>query len=424
MKLRKWSGVGIGVGVLLLWSSCTPVMKPAATAINNGDPYEQLAVYAAVQELLREQYLDADAVGYDALTAGALKGMLGQLDHYSTYDTPEEFAMTMRELSGEQIGIGVVVAKAANEFIRVIAALPDTPAFEAGIRAGDEIFTIDGTNTAELNIDECMKLMRGEAGTEVTVEVYRNNDYDNPASYQLERRQFHRSSVPEHGTRMLTGDIGYIQIESFTEMTGLELDLALHTLQKNAGCAGLILDLRNNPGGMLDAAVEVCSRFIEPGELVVSVEGRTPDVLEKYHTRSKSTFFAGPVVILTNCFSASAAEIVAGSMHDLERAILVGETTFGKGTVQRIFPLPNGGAVRFSIAQYFTPSHRQIHGVGIPPDVELVLSSDEDSRLADQLMLDPNTPWEGGPERIPDPQLDLAVEVLTDRLHPQEPAPE
>ncbi len=392
----------------LALTSCAPFggNGPVPAGTIDDDAYRQLGIYAMAQELLREQYVDPSATGYDTLTANALKGMLEGLDPYSSYDSPEEFALTMCELQGEQIGIGAIVTKPEKAPLTVVATLPDTPAAEAGIRAGDRILAIDGTTTADCTLEDCLKQMRGEAESRIEVEIAGPADAgeEDPPPFRLltlTRKRFHRNSIPDGRVRMLTPEIGYLHIESFTEATGGELDAALDRLNLSENQA-LVVDLRNNPGGVVEAAVAVCGRFLAPDSPVVTLEAADGRVLSAHRTGEMPPRFTGRVVVLINGASASAAEIVAGALHDQGRAELVGSTSYGKGTVQRIFELPNGGALRFSVARYFTPAHRLIDGVGIEPDIPAELDIAIERKLADQLLRDP------APDDLPDPQLEAA----------------
>jgi carboxyl-terminal processing protease len=326
------------------------------------EAYDYLKTYADVIDIVKANYVDK--VKDRDLIYASIKGMLESLDPHSSFLTSEMYEDMQTEEKGQFGGIGVEVT-VEDGLPTVITAIEDTPAFKAGLKSGDYIVKIDGKLTRNMSMEDVVKLIRGRQGTPVTLTIMRRG-FDFPKDYQVTRDVIKVKSVKY---RMLDDKYGYVRITEFQERTGKDLDAAVKELQQSAkgGLKGILLDLRNNPGGLLDQAVEVSDKFISDG-LITYIEGRKPDEKVAF-TAHKKNDYTGPLVVLVNEGSASASEIVAGALQDSKRAIVVGTKTFGKGSVQTIIPLDDGSAVRLTTARYYTPSGRLIQADGINPDI-------------------------------------------------------
>jgi len=348
---------------------------------NNG--YLQISIFAKALELIRQDYVDENKTSYHDLIAAAMKGMLSSLDPHSQFMDPNDFRDMQDDTRSRFNGLGIEVSM-KNGLPTVVTAMEDTPAARAGILSGDQILRINGISTEKMDLQDAINILRGPAGAKVTLTLLR------PATkeirdYALQRAEIKIQSVK--GARLLdpelTGPfrIGYVRLIQFNEPTAEELSRALDDLQKQ-GMQALILDLRNNPGGLLNSAVDVCAQFLPPNTKVVSTQGRVASQQHEYSTsgiRKERPNF--PMVLLINEGSASGAEIVAGALKDLHRAVLVGETTFGKGSVQNVMQLPDGSAVRFTTAKYYTPSRQVIHGNGVTPNIRVAMTAEQERAL-------------------------------------------
>jgi carboxyl-terminal processing protease len=351
-----------------------------AVANDQDDPYPQLEVFTRVLERVRRDYVDGDKLTYRDLIQGALKGMLGTLDPHSEYMEPTKYNELKEDTEGEFSGVGIQVGFREG-YLSVIAPMEDTPAFAAGILPGDVIEKIDGYSTANITQTEAVRRLRGVPGSKVTLTVSRSS-WNEPRDIPLARADIRVYSVKDIDNRrqfpLDTDKMGYVRLTQFGEKTADELEDALAGMERQ-GLRGLVMDLRGNPGGLLEQAVLVCSKFLKDGQLVVSTEGRNPGSdSRRYADGSGRKRLNLPLVVLVNGSSASAAEIVTGCLKDLKRAVIVGETTFGKGSVQNILPLPNGSALRLTTAKYYTPSHQVIHEHGVTPDIVAPLREDEE----------------------------------------------
>lgn len=328
-------------------------------------PYRRLGVLSQVMAHIENSYVDA--VDEDRLIDGAIRGMVSSLDPHSSYLNPEEYALLESDTTGEFGGVGVEI-DARGDYLTVIAPIPGSPAARAGVRAGDEIVSIEGRDARGLDVDEAVRRMRGAPGTRVRV-VLQRRGVSEPIRLDLVREVVHVSSVE---SRMLPEGVGYVALKSFQDRASVEVDRALDALTREAGgtLRGLVLDLRNNPGGLLDEAVFVADEFLPEG-VIVSTRGRDGTAQDEARAHAAGTRPGFPIVVLVNEYSASAAEILAGALQDHRRATLVGTRTFGKGSVQTVIDLPDGGALKLTIARYFTPSGRSIQAQGIAPDVQV-----------------------------------------------------
>jgi len=328
---------------------------------SNSDTYRQLNLFGEVFEVVRQRYLvemsDQKLIEY------AIKGMLTSLDPHSRYLDPKEYEDTQVQTKGEFEGLGLDVTM-ENGLIKVVSPIDDTPAAKAGLQSGDIITHLDGKPVAGLTLEEAVDKMRGPVNTEIKLTIRRNDK--EPFDVSLKRDVIKLDSVRSRAE----GDIGYIRITSFNQQADPGLKKAVDKLKQSLGpkMKGLVLDLRNNPGGLLDQAVEVSDDFLDKGE-IVSTRGRTPEDAQRYNAEAGDITDGIPMVVLINGGSASASEIVAGALQDHHRAILLGTRTFGKGSVQTIIPLHGQGAMRLTTARYYTPSGRSIQARGIDPDI-------------------------------------------------------
>jgi carboxyl-terminal processing protease len=329
-----------------------------------------------VLETVKDYYVDERKADYNALTRAALRGMLSELDPHSEFLDAEAYSETEEELNNEFNGVGIQVEERDNHIV-VITTIADTPAERAGIRRGDRIVSIDGKAIDDPSTDKVVRLIRGEPGTPVKMVFFRPS-IDREVTYVLKRERIRLRSV--RNTQISTDGIGYTQITQFSERTGEEFDVALKELEKR-GMRALVLDLRNNPGGLLDAAMEVCDQFFAKGELIAYTQGRTKESREEFRAENNHERRTYPIAVLVNGGTASAAEIVSGALKDTKRAVIIGEKTFGKGSVQSIIEMQNGEGIRLTTARYYTPSGITIHEKGIQPQVELEMSPDDEARL-------------------------------------------
>src|SRR2546422_1912892 len=356
---------------------------PLAAAEDDDNGYSQIAIFAKAVQLLRQDYVDANKTSYHELITSAMKGMLASLDPHSQYMDPNDFRDMQEDTRSRFNGLGIEVSM-KNGLPTVVSPMEDTPAAKAGILSGDQILKINGTATDKMELQDAVNLLRGAPGQKVTLTLLRPSTKE-VKDYTLERVEIKVQSVK--GARLLdeelTGPfkIGYIRLIQFNEPTAEELSKALDELQKQ-GMQALILDLRNNPGGLLNSAVDVCAQFLSPNTKIVSTQGRVASQQHDYSTsgvkKERPNF---PMVLLVNEGSASGAEIVAGALKDLHRAVLVGETTFGKGSVQNVMQLPDGSAVRLTTAKYYTPSKQVIQGNGVTPNIRVAMTAEQERSL-------------------------------------------
>jgi carboxyl-terminal processing protease len=356
--------------------------QPAKSEEDNG--YAQISIFAKALELIRQDYVDDNKTSYHDLINAAMKGMLSSLDPHSQFMNPDDFRDMQDDTRSRFNGLGIEVSM-KNGLPTVIAAMEDTPAAKAGVLSGDQILRINGISTERMDLQDAINVLRGPAGAKITLTLLRPSTKE-IKEYTLQRAEIKIQSVK--GARLLdpefTGPfkIGYIRLVQFNEPTADELSKALDELQKQ-GMQALILDLRNNPGGLLNSAVDVCAQFLPPNTKVVSTQGRVASQQHDYSTSgAKKERPSFPMVVLINEGSASGAEIVAGALKDLHRAVLVGETTFGKGSVQNVMQLPDGSAVRFTTAKYYTPSKQVIQGNGVTPNILVAVTADQERSLS------------------------------------------
>ena len=357
--------VNLAVGARL-YSQETAVAEEKAA---QDSPYEMYTLFSKVVEQVRANYVDADKSTYKNLIYGALRGMLQSLDPHSQFMDEEAFTAMKEDTAGKFGGLGITIG-IKDDVLTVIAPMEDTPAFRAGLLSGDKIVEIGGDSTDGLALEDAVKKLRGDPGTKVKIKIFRPKT-QLMKDFELERAIINVPSIKD--TRVLDGEIGYVRMLQFGEDTADDLQKALAELEAQKVRA-LVLDLRSNPGGLLTAAVEVAQKFLHRGDLIVFTRGRDNRMEKSYRARARETFPDVPMVVLINGFSASASEIVAGALQDNKRAVLVGEKSFGKGSVQSVLPQEGGTAIRLTTAKYYTPSERVIHDVGIEPDVVVPMS--------------------------------------------------
>jgi len=334
-------------------------------------PYEMYTLFSKVVEQVRANYVDEDKSKYQDLIEGALQGMLQSLDPHSSFMDEESFTAMREDTAGKFGGLGITIG-IKDSILTVIAPMEDTPAFRAGLLSGDKIIEINDESTTDLSLSDAVKQLRGDPGTTVEIKIFRPKT-QLVKEIEIERAIINVPSIKDR--RMLDGDIGYVRMLQFGSDTADDLQAELDVLQKE-GAKAFVLDLRSNPGGLLTSAVEVAQKFLKRGQLIVFTRGRDNRMERSYRARARKTFPKVPMVVLINPYSASASEIVAGALQDNRRAILVGEKSFGKGSVQSVLPQDGGTAIRLTTAKYYTPSERVIHENGIEPDVVVPMSAE------------------------------------------------
>lgn len=392
--------VNLAIGAqIYLNSARVEAQKDSASA--------NLDLFSEVLQKVRTQYVDGSNLTYRELTYAALKGMVNKLDPHSEFLDPQAYQELQDDTEGQFGGLGLVVAE-KDGYVTVVMPMDDTPGSRAGIMSGDRIVKVGDRSVENVPVDDVVKILRGDPGTSVSITIQR------PPSSALKQFTLTRAIIQRPMVEDINGEqnyplgndnIGYVRITEFGDSTSDELEDALQKL-KDEGMKALVLDLRWNPGGLLDEAVGVCQKFLPRGRLVVSTEGR--ETVDKYYARGGGDELAGmPIVVLVNLDSASASEIVTGCLQDYHRAYVVGERTFGKGSVQTIFPLDDGSALKLTIAKYYTPSHRVIHQHGIMPDSVVPLTDAEEAALMVQRS-------RGGLAALPDEQVRSMVEKVQD----------
>lgn len=344
--------------------------------------YEEIRLLMRVMERVRQDYVDGEKITYSELIQAAMRGMLNTLDPHSEFMDSRKYTDLKNDTEGAFGGVGIVVGMRDN-LLTVISPMEDSPAYEAGIMAGDKIVKIEGRNTEKITLPEAVRKLRGEAGSDVSISILRKGG--DVKDFTLKRAIIKVDTVKDlNGQREFPVNedkIGYVRITQFGEHTTDEFRSALEKLDK-AGMQGLILDLRNNPGGLLDQAVKICDIFLKKDQLIVSTEGRSKHLKgEEYRASGRDEYPHVQIAILVNKWSASASEIVSGCLQDVGRAYIIGEQTFGKGSVQSIMPLENGQALRLTTAKYYTPSHKVIHEHGITPDSTVEMTEEEEKAL-------------------------------------------
>jgi carboxyl-terminal processing protease len=381
MKRRIiYSSVSVVLGLNLLFGAL--IYRNSAEAASEDDLYQNLELFSRVLERVRGDYVDGEGLSYSSLIRSALKGMLGSLDPHSEFMEPIKYDELRKDTEGAFGGVGIVVGL-RDGYLTVISPMADTPAMRAGVLSGDRIIKIEGRNSERVTLQEAVQRLRGKPGSDVNITVFRPGS-DTTKDVRLTRAIIKLQTVKDlkGGADFELGEdkVGYVWVTQFGEKTSDDLQRALDKMTEQ-NMEALILDLRGNPGGLLDQAVGVSEKFLERGQLVVSTQGRKREMRSERYARSKDPILDLPMVVLVNRGSASASEIVSGCLQDVKRAIIVGDQTFGKGSVQSILPLPDGSALRLTTAKYYTPSEKIIHEKGITPDIVVKITNEDQEAL-------------------------------------------
>ncbi len=376
--MRRRSATFAAVGAAFAAGVVVGPMVAALAQDSGGraETYRLLNLFGDVFERIRAEYVepvnDRDAI------ENAIQGMLSGLDPHSSYMNPRMYRDMQVQTRGEFGGLGIEVTQEGG-YIKVISPIDETPAARAGVKPGDLITHLNGNSVQGLSLQEAVEQMRGERGTSIRITI-RREGAERPIELSITRDVIRPQVVR---FRLEGGDIGYIRLTSFNEQTETGLRRAMQTLRQQAGnnLRGIVLDLRNNPGGLLDQAVQVSDDFLDQGE-IVSTRARRAEDAQRWNARSGDIAQGLPVVVLINSGSASASEIVAGALQDHRRAIVMGVKSFGKGSVQTVMPIPGNGAMRLTTARYYTPSGRSIQATGIEPDIEVLATREDQQQVA------------------------------------------
>ena len=344
--------------------------------------YEKIDLFSEVLETIKQEYVDE--IDQAEVMDSAINGVLQSLDPYSAYMSPKSFEGMQTDTKGEFGGLGIEIGMESG-VVKVIAPIDDTPAAKAGIKAGDYIVRINNEQVQGKSLTEAVELMRGPVGTEINLTVRRRNE-KKALEFKIKRAVIEVKSVEAK----IIGDekeIGYLRLKSFNENSDKQLLSYINNFEKNSKLNGYILDLRNNPGGLLTQAINITDFFLDDGE-IVSTKGRKINETRRFFSRKGDEISGKPLIVIINQGSASASEIVSGALKDHKRAIILGENTYGKGSVQSIIPLKNGGGIRLTISKYYLPSGKSISDVGVKPDIfveekgdDFRINSDTDNQL-------------------------------------------
>ena len=361
MKLFKL--INIFVFILIILS------KPSYSANDETTIYEKIDIFSDVLDKINKEYVDE--INQNEVMDAAINGVLQSLDPYSAYMSPETFESMRTETSGEFGGLGIEVSMEAG-VVKVISPLDESPAYEAGVKAGDYIVKINNHQVQGKTLSEAVDLMRGPVGSDIEITVRRRGERK-ALVFNITRKIIKIQSVK---SEKIDNNIGYIRLTAFNENSSAQVKKKIREFDKDKKINGYILDLRNNPGGLLSQAIKISDFFLSDGE-IVSTKSRKENENRKWFANTGDILNGKTLVVLINNGSASASEILAGALKDHKRAILVGETTYGKGSVQSIIPLKNNGAIRLTISKYYLPSGVSISEVGVDPDIEISEDSDE-----------------------------------------------
>ncbi len=386
-RLRSLALLGLFTGAAFLGGATWGARSSLATT-HDDSPYAVVGQLARVLVQVEKDYVDP--VDRTKLLTGAIKGMVEGLDPHSSYMTPEEYDAFANETEGQFGGLGIEVDMRGDK-LTVIAPIEGSPAARAGIHSGDHILSVDGEEIEHVALDKLIKRMRGPVGTHVKLYIRRAGVRD-PLVFDLVRAVVHLASV---SSRLLEGGVAYIRVKQFQEHTHEELLRAAIRLRQRGALTGVVLDLRSDPGGLVDQAAEVADEFLVGGTIYTT--RHRGEIVDEVKARSGGAFSALPVVVLVDEWTASASELVAGALQDQKRALVVGANTFGKGSVQSIFPLPGGAGMRLTTARYYTPNGRSLQAEGVHPDV-IIDSQEPDALLVHErdleghLAAEPNGP--------------------------------
>lgn len=407
-KIKIWFLIGVVIFTLITFRSYVPVYSKEKSEV---DIQKQIRLFTDAFILIKENYVEE--ISIKDLIYGALKGMVGALDSYSQFMEPEVAKLVKSDTAGEFGGLGIRITS-RDGYITVITPLPDTPAYRIGVMPGDKIVKIDGEDAKGILLRDAVKKLRGPKGTKVTISVAREDEEE-----LLEFTIIRDIIVPKKVYKKILDDnIGYLKLVEFTEDAPGKFKKALQEL-KQENIEGMVFDLRNNPGGLLSAAVEISGIFVKNGQLIVYTKGRRADQNREFKSKGEPLAGEIPLVVLINKGSASGSEIVAGCIKDLGRGIIIGEQSFGKASVQSIIDLQDTSSLRLTTAKYYTPGGVSIHDKGIKPDIVVSLTKEQRKKLASQqediLKLSEEEKKKREKEKIVDPQLERAHDVLVAR---------
>ncbi len=358
--------------LLILVFSSVLMFTSYSISATNEEMFKKIDLFGEVLEKIKEEYVDE--INQAEVMDSAINGVLQSLDPYSAYMSPELFNSMQTDTKGEFGGLGIEISMEAG-LVKVISPIDDTPAEKAGIKAGDFIIKINGTQVQGKTLLEAVKLMRGKVGSEIELTI-RRKKVKKALNFKLKREIIEVKSV-DHKIIQGKNEIGYVRLKSFNENTDKQFFKIIEDMEKKTYPKGYILDVRNNPGGLLSQVINITDFFLKSGEMIVSTKGRRVSETRKFFSRKIDGINGKPVIVLINNGSASASEILAGALKDHKRAILLGENSFGKGSVQSIIPLKNGGGMRLTISKYYLPSGKSISEVGVSPDIIVEESEDE-----------------------------------------------
>jgi carboxyl-terminal processing protease len=391
-------------GVALFTFALGFIVGFASQGKQSEDEYKYLRIFTDALRIVKENYVEQ--VSMKDIIYGALNGMTKSLDPFSSFFTPKQYESFRQETEGEFGGVGIEIGMEKGRPV-VISPIEGTPAFRAGIKAGDVILEVNGEDTSNMSLIDVVQRIRGKVGTKVQLTIYRKG-MEKPMKIELERALIKIESV-----RWTTlGDVGYIKLSQFNENVSVQVERALKELTSQK-VKGVILDLRNDPGGLLSEAVNVADLFLPEGRLVVYTRSRNGETQKYFARRKPAVPDELPVIVLINRGSASASEIVAGALQDYKRAVILGEKSFGKASVQNIIPLEDGSALKLTVAHYYTPLGRLIHNKGIVPDVQVAMDENQEEALQEairQKRLEGKNGLILLPEK--DPQLSKAIELI------------
>ena len=376
MKRVNWPIKFIIFGAFIIVYFLLTISVFAEEEKGNQNAYNKLKVFSEIISLIESNYVET--VKSDTMIEGAINGMVKSLDPHTSYMPPATYKEMQVETTGKFGGLGIEISM-RDGILTVVSPIDDTPAFRAGVKAGDKIIKIEDESTLDMTLQDAVSLLRGETGSPINITIFRKN-FKAPKEFTIVRDIIKVRSVVH---KLYQADIGYIKIRSFSKNTSSDLDKALADLEKK-GITKLILDVRNNPGGLLNQAVEVTDRFLNRENLIVYTKGRSNEQNMRFTSHDKVAGVNYPLIILVNGGSASASEIVAGALQDLNRAIVLGTPTFGKGSVQTIIPLSDGSALKLTTARYYTPSGRVIQENGIEPDILVEMEAVQEIKKKDK----------------------------------------
>lgn len=405
MREKRVVWVLLAVGFVSMFAGAVMAKRLPA----QGGVYEQLKIFTEALSYIESNYVEE--VEPDKAIHGAIRGMLRTLDPHSSFMPPEVYREMQVETEGRFGGLGIEITM-RDDVLTVVSPIEGTPAFRAGIQPGDQIIKVDGESTKEMSLVDAVKKLRGPEGSAVNITIFRQG-FTEPKDFTLNRAVIQIKSV--RWTK-IHDDVGYIKLRSFHKTTQEELEEALQDLGEQH-IKSLVLDLRNNPGGLLEQAIAVANIFLEGGQLIVYTKGRLPNQNMKGFAKSDGIHVSYPVAVIINGGSASASEIVAGALQDLKRATIIGTQSFGKGSVQTIIPLSDGSGLRLTTAKYYTPQGGEIHGKGITPDVVVEKPQEVESQDNEQKATRSRRHIELPSDDLSDdPQLQKAVDFLKNQV--------